>query len=302
MAEFKHGIKNGKFMDALERLAARKSWWRDVLRDRDLIVAVRNEYLNVYWQGQSIFLARFSGGEVVASTHPKYLLNPDLSGQISLQGEHFDLKKQEPKMLMRKYEPGVTLANMKRAARLFSGEEKEGVQVIATSNPSVVDVEIAFSANGLAGVGSIPRLDIAAFETADDGVDLVFWEAKLLGNPKARPKVLVDQIGKYQKIIAASKPQILESYRCVAGNLVRFAEMSEGTRKVSRDIQRVADNKAKLSVSEADVGVIVYGFGEDERDGVGKAMKKQLETTLDELKIGKHRLRFKGKPKGLRLN
>ncbi|MCS3731375.1 hypothetical protein [Bradyrhizobium betae] len=301
MAEFKHGIKNGKFMDALERLAARKSWWRDVLRDRELIIAVRKEYLNVYWQGQSIFMARFSGGEVVASTHPKYLLNPDISGQIALRGELFDMKTLEPKLLMRNYDSGVTLSKMKKAAALYSGEEKQGVHVIATSNPSVVDVEIAFNANGVADVGSIPRLDIAAFETAEEGVDLVFWEAKLFGNSEVR-KAVVNQIKKYQKVISASKPQILDSYRCVAGNLVRFAEMSEGTRNVSRDIQRVADNKAKLSVSEANVGLIVYGFDAPQRDGLGKIMKDRLQTELAGLNIGKHRIRFKGKPKGLRFN
>src|SRR5690348_8020573 len=129
MAEFKRGIKNGKFVDALERLATRKGWWRDVLRDRDLIIAVRDEYLNVYWQGQSIFMVSFRGSEVVGSTHPKYLLNPDLSGQIALRGELFDLKALESRLLMRNYESGVTLPKMKRAAGLYSGKEKQGVHV-----------------------------------------------------------------------------------------------------------------------------------------------------------------------------
>jgi hypothetical protein len=53
--KFNRGIRNEAFMAALAELAAQESWWRDVLHDRGLIIAVRNEYLNIYWQGQSIF-------------------------------------------------------------------------------------------------------------------------------------------------------------------------------------------------------------------------------------------------------
>ena len=93
MSDFSHGIKNEAFLEGLRKLSAQESWWRDVLADRWLLIAIRDEYLNVYWQGQSIFRVAFQNGEVIATTHPKYLLNPDLSGQIPLIGRSFDLEK-----------------------------------------------------------------------------------------------------------------------------------------------------------------------------------------------------------------
>jgi hypothetical protein len=185
MGDFNRGIKNEAFLEALRELAAEESWWRDVLLDRSLIIAIRSEYLNVYWQGQSIFRVGFAKGRVTASTHPKYLLNPDMSGQTSLVDGSFELgEKLQATMLTRGYEGPHTLRKLKKAAGLFSGGEKEGVHAIASSNPSVVDVEIALSANGTSDVGSLPRLDLAAFESATDHIDLVFWEAKIFDTRK----------------------------------------------------------------------------------------------------------------------
>ncbi len=51
MAAFMRGL-SPEFVRALEALAkSKQSWWRDVLEDKGLIIAVRNQYLNVYWQG-----------------------------------------------------------------------------------------------------------------------------------------------------------------------------------------------------------------------------------------------------------
>src|SRR5947208_12274647 len=104
MSDFNRGIKNEAFLEGLRRLAAEESWWRDVLLDRSLIIAIRDEYLNVYWQGQSIFRVSFVNGRVAASTHPKYLLNPDVSGQIFLAAGSFELEKLQATMLTRSYE------------------------------------------------------------------------------------------------------------------------------------------------------------------------------------------------------
>lgn len=303
MGDFNRGIKNEAFLEGLRRLAAEESWWRDVLLDRSLIIAIRDEYLNVYWQGQSIFKVSFISGRVAAATHPKYLLNPDVSGQISLVGGSFELEKLQAIMLTRSYEGADTLGKLKRAAGLFSGGEKEGVHAIATSNPSVVDVEIALSANGISDVGSLPRLDIAVFEAAADHVDLVFWEAKLFGNPQVAPRSIVIQVGKYQKVIEAFRQKLLDSYRLVAQNLVEISEMSGGVRQVGQAVQQIAEGRAQLTVSTSDIGIIVYGYDADhQRPGArGETLKKELTRSLSELGIGESRVKFRGDPKGLRL-
>ena len=79
-----------------------------------------------------------------------------------------------------------TLSKLKRAADLFSGMEKQGVHAIAQANENIVDVEIMLDATDLPTARDYPRIDIAAFEQRSDGVELVFWEAKLFANKELR--------------------------------------------------------------------------------------------------------------------
>lgn len=291
-------------MDVLAKLAAQDSWWRDVLRDRSLLIGIRNENLNVYWLGQSIFRVTLRDGEAFPTIHPKYLLNPDLSRQVSLREGVFQLGAMA--MLTSKYVPGETLGKLKRAAKLFSGEEKQGVHSIATSNPSVVDVEIALQVNGIPGIGTLPRVDLAAFEDGDRGdrVNLTFWEAKTLANPEIRSrgkKSVVEQIRKYQKMIHAYGPQLCESYAHIARNFVEIAAMSDGHRKVSLNVQKVASDQATLSVDPSNIGLIVYGYDADQSKGQVIPLRERLGAELAKLGISKDRVRFKGDPKGLKL-
>src|SRR5690242_16655224 len=90
MSEFVRGL-SGKFIVALRKLADTKSWWQEVLADPSLIIAIRNQCFDVYWRGQSIFLVSLTGDErLVATTHPKYLLDPALSKRVSFDGRNFD--------------------------------------------------------------------------------------------------------------------------------------------------------------------------------------------------------------------
>lgn len=287
MAEFKfnRGIRNEDFMGALAKLATQKSWWRDVLHDPSLIIAVRNEYLNVYWQGQSIFTVSLTKGEVIATTHPKYLLDPSLSGQVTLSGSQFGLAEFKLNMLINDYTPGVTLPLLKRAANVYSGAEKQGVHNIVRANDSVIDVEIAF--------GGESRLDLALFESDPNGkgVDLVFWEAKLLGNKELYNGSISNQIEKYRNAIKKHEGEILKSYRCVASNLVGIANMSEDPRPVGDEVKRIAEQPADLKLSEEPIGLVIYEYDEHQRSGLAKPLEEQLGR---ELKLDKKRLRFKG--------
>ena len=109
MFRFNRGIRNKRMMEKLATLAITDSWWRDVLQDENLIIAVREEYLNVYWRGQSLFKVELKGDQIVASTHPKYLLNPAISGTVPLDPEVQVFKADPDHLLMRRYEPGKTL-------------------------------------------------------------------------------------------------------------------------------------------------------------------------------------------------
>lgn len=301
---FRRGIRDGSFLNALEALAQQDGWWKDVLADKSLIIGIRNEYLNVYWQGQSIFKVTFKGGKVAASTHEKYLFNPDLKDQISLVGGSFDLDQVTEKMLTRKYEGPTTLGRLKKAAALYSGPEKEGVHEIATSDPSVVDIEIAINAAGVANVlKKTPRMDMASLQTAENGVDLVFWEAKIFSNPELEAGDIVDQIKGYQAVIDANHADFAESYWWVAKNLVKIKDWSNGARNVSPATNHAADG-ARINVRNSTIGLLVYDFTADQRDRRGKdgkTLREKLTESFEKSGLGTERFRFRGTAKGLAL-
>ena len=83
VGEFKRGLSD-EFIAALAELAQKPGWWQDVLADASLIIGIRDECLDVYWNGQSLFNADFQGGRVNVNTHVKYLLDPDRSDRVAL--------------------------------------------------------------------------------------------------------------------------------------------------------------------------------------------------------------------------
>lgn len=281
MSQFKRGIRKSGMMKALNELAKRDGWWSDVLKDKSLIIGVRDDYLNVYWCGQSLFKIEMKGGQIVATTHPKYLLDPDLSGQVRLDNGTGTFDTAKFNILMSDYRPGETLAKLKRAARVYAGDEKAGVQAIINANAHVVDVEIAFPA--LPGERSVPRIDIATFNENGNDIRLEFWEAKLLANPAVRStgeKNVVAQIRSYDRLLAEHADALVESYRVIAGNLVELAGMSAGARTVAPAIRRVAEGADLRLTDPSRVRLIVYGFDAAQKERIWKPLLKELEKDL----------------------
>lgn len=270
---FKKGLSD-TFLDALEELANETgSWWSDVLTDKGLLIAIRDGYLNVYWRGQSLFNVRLKGSRVVATTHPKYLIDPSLSKLVAFDGRSFDVAKLIESGFVRCYEGPETLRRLKRAASVYAGVEKIGVHAIATVDPSIVDVEIAMSTAGMEpasveewDAGQIPRIDIAKFQDGSGGPELVFWEAKDFGNAELRARgqdtpPVIAQIAKYEATLAHHHDAVLASYTRVAYDLQRIATMSKGIRTISPVVSAVASGTSKLRVSEDHpVGLVVFGF------------------------------------------
>jgi hypothetical protein len=295
---FRRGL-NGNFIAALEELAQKPGWWQDVLADVSLIIGIRDECFDVYWNGQSLFNANFQGGKVNANTHVKYLLDPDRSDRVALN-ENGDFHEVSTPMLAR-YTSG-TLSKLKRAADLFSGMEKQGVHAIVRANENIIDVEIRLDARDLDSDRDQPRIDIAAFEQRPNGVELVFWEAKLFANKELRaagPAPVVKQIKEYQQVLQARQSDVLSSYRCVAKNLVAIAQMSGGVRMVGSAIRAVADREELLRMSsKANVGLVIFGFDADQK-AVGGIGHKHFEKLKAEL--GEKMVRASGVADGLKL-
>jgi hypothetical protein len=296
---FKRGL-SVEFIAALKELARKDGWWRDVLQDGSLIIAIRDESLDVYWNGQSLFNVGFEGGRVKVNTHVKYLLDPDRSDRVTLKEDGTFHVVSTP--MLASYASG-TLKKLKKTADLFSGLEKQGVHAIVQSNENIVDVEICLDANDLDIKRDYPRIDIAAFEQRADGVELVFWEAKLFANKELRAKEpastkVVGQINEYKQVLQKRKTEVLSSYCRLAKNLVAIAEMSGGVRKVGHAIRAVAEGEKLWMSSPANVGLVVFGFDADQK-AVGGYGHKHFEKLKEQ--VGAKSVRACGKADGLKL-
>ena len=292
MFTFNHGIDEG-FVKKLNAEYERGGWWRSMAADPDLFIAIRDRYVNVYWNGSSLLKLTLDGEQLVGETHYKYLLRNDTrkpyvrvdDGVVKLPDAaalfHADLSD---------------VAALKQAAAAHVGEEKAGVHQIVLSNPNVVDVEVTF---GMEGNGekapATRRIDFAALRPATGGAEIVFYEAKLFSNKEVRangdtPPPVAGQIEGYRRLLVQHAPSVERSYRKVCGNLAALQGVRDRYAASLDLMGRLTSGQAGLNVSEA-VSLVVFGFDRDQRDGqVWGAHRAKLEAALGE------RLLLKGDP------
>jgi hypothetical protein len=75
---FNHQIGHD-FVNRLNAEYERGGWWRAIVSDTDLFIAIREDYLNVYHNGASLLKLTFMGDRLVGETHYKYLLRADVA-------------------------------------------------------------------------------------------------------------------------------------------------------------------------------------------------------------------------------
>lgn len=301
MGQFKKGLSDN-FVAALKQLAKKECWWKDVLADPTLIIGIRNENFDVYWHGQSVFKVKFNGKQVSVDTHVKYLLDPARSDRIPMNEDCSFALDEAP--LIKRYDGKSTLKKLKTAANLFSGGEKTGVHAIVCANENVIDVEVGLDTKDLPTEKDQPRIDIAALEKrADDGVELVFWEAKLFANKELRAAgataaKVVKQIEEYTEALRARGEEVISAYCRVAENLVAIAEMSNDARSVGPLIRAVAKGAKPTMTSPPQVGLVIFGFDADQikSGGIGDRHFQKLLTQL-----GPQLVRTRGATKGMSL-
>lgn len=300
----KRGLSE-EFLDALDELAKGPSWWRDVLDHEDTRIAVRDGYLNVYCDGQSIFKVEFDRktGTVRPSIHFKYLIRPSLADDdsgsggeyVSLKGDDFDIGTRNlGHFIHTGYRAGTdgTLGDLIRTAKRFAGDEKKYVDDIVKRDPNVIDMEIAVQNTNC-------RIDLACIEPRKGAAALVFYEVKLRANrelnvPKSVPKNnhklylqaqnpadgedngdderkergIVVQMMKYDQMLAdVDLNDVAKSYQKAAHDLRRLLARCEWRRaKLGRSINDVADGTIALTV-DPKVRLIITGFDGDQKSG-----------------------------------
>lgn len=290
-----------EFIDALQKARSDvQSWWSEVVKDRDLIIGLRGNYLNVYYRGQSLFRVTVNSGRLAASTHPKYLVDPKLSKPVSFDGRNFDIGKLADTALLAGWSPEA-LSRLKKAAKLYSGPEKTGCHSAVVNNKRLLDVEIAFSRDPATLAEEerrIPRIDFALLESEGDGYAVRFWEAKAYGNSELGSmsnqggvRTVLGQIQDYESTIAKHADELANSYAKVCQNL---SAIYSGTDRYSSDnpIAKIAQNPDLLMRVLPQVHLFIFGF-----DG---AQKKGAKKSFDEFEsiLGKDRLRIIGLPGG----
>jgi hypothetical protein len=289
---FDRGISNQKFIDAL------KGWehWKEISNDEDLYVGVRKEYINIYYQGCSLFRISYKEPHLIFETHYKYLVHPNVKKPLVLwKGERPAVEDRVKEILIHEFR----LDLLKKSSCWYAEDEKVGVHSILKSNKNVVDVEIALSPNTddePEGEDQNPkvrrvadRIDFAAIQEKDGNACIVFFEAKRFHNGELRSQIfkpaVLEQIERYEAFIEIYRPNLEESYRKVCRNLFQLAP--DRTHDL---VKEVAVGRRQLNI-DSHVRLVIFEFSADEDNGHDwKDHKKILCDYFQD------RLLMKGKP------
>lgn len=263
--------------DALAALRAmtdssKPNWWKDLLAiwapsgvdsgdksDPKLRVAVRNNYLNFYRNGQSI--ARVCFGPRVnreveprLETHVYYAFEKErVQAYAKLTASGSTLTDPTDDAGSIKYDGVETLRRWIGNADRKSGAEKRSIDRIIGANSSVIDVEMAISDGKIAS-----RIDLVDLETAPSGFRIALWEGKLYSDMRLRsnddfPKIRL-QLETYNKYCSDNQNRIdiVDSYRRTCRVLVELADMANSCGNSSSPLDpaiiAVSDGTAELAI------------------------------------------------------
>ena len=122
---FNRGLSK-ECIDALKRLAREPGdeWWKEVLANKDFLLAVRGGYLNAYAKGQFIFKIgpKVVGGGPRIKPHYKYLLEPEPERSPHAQ---FTRKSKDEMMRLYGQECGPIFIRKRRRSS-YRGQRAEG--------------------------------------------------------------------------------------------------------------------------------------------------------------------------------
>jgi len=291
MATFQKGLDQS-FVEALNNEYQKGGWWKQIADHPSLTIAVRDNYLNVYYKGNSILRLKQTGRTLTGQTHYKYVLDPSVKAPyVSWTNGALD-KGSTSQSLIENLE---NVNGLMRASAPYTTPEKDGVDVICRSNPNVVDLEIALTAtNAETDAKSALRIDMAAIQEEAGTATLQFFEAKRFDNSElrasGRPRVL-DQIARYEELITEQEQAIRESYLAIAQNLIDLEGASIPKKRRDACQKAVTAGADGLAVS-AKPGLIIFGFDKDQKDGLVWAGHR--DKLIDAL--GKERVLLKGNP------
>jgi hypothetical protein len=196
-----------------------------------LRLAIRNGYFNLYRGGQSVAKVAFGGdGGLQARIHNKYVRGDKGIGKAYIILTSAALPDRETGRL-RQYRGIADVRSWVSNANKHVGNEKRFVDLVVARNPDTIDLEMALPAYSLdRKERNAPRMDLVALEPAGDRWQIVFWEAKLAQDGRARcrgddvyPKV-VYQLAQYTRWLhyANNRQVVAAAYQKTCRLLVAF--------------------------------------------------------------------------------
>jgi hypothetical protein len=261
MTKFKRGIQNMAFIKALNELYNDKnSFWYNMINDKELFVAIREEYLNVYYKGQSICRLEYNNNVVKGRTHKKYLGIKEDGYFISENG--IILNKQS------KVKSLNEIDQLKKNIETHIGKEKENsYSEILNNNKGIFDVEITLVNNKITKPikkldYEISSIDYVALEYNEN--KLVFYEAKHFTNPEIRSRTtprVFGQISRYEEALCLHEKEVLSSYNLVLQNLNDLHILT--TRNTLN--KKLITGKISIDFKPK---LIVFGIDSDKKDDI----------------------------------
>ena len=129
---FSKGLKRG-FVETLNELYDQpESWWCKLVDDKELFLAIRENYVNVYHLGGSLLKLKPEGQGVVGEVHYKYLLRPRLT--TSEYVKVIDGVPSLPAACKMFTQNLARVREIKKATKPHASAEKSGVHDIVLSN------------------------------------------------------------------------------------------------------------------------------------------------------------------------
>jgi hypothetical protein len=281
-----------------------RGWWRKLADNPDTLIAIRNNYLNVYRHGCSIArIKRREDGELAIGVHYKFLL------KMKIAEPYIRCPKGCPEILNPQDTFISSLSEIKHInywTDTLGGLEKTGVHHVIRSNPNVIDTEIALS--GEPDESDIPatpqtakssRIDFCAVQEEKGKLFLRFFEAKdysyttalRVASDDLQPKVIA-QMREYRSKLEAQRTKIEKAYK----KSIQLADRLCGRNVLGKNIG-FSDSIQSLEVDSVP-HLVVFGFDADQRDGsyFKKHMKRLREKLFQEFGV-RGLLHLKGSPK-----
>jgi hypothetical protein len=266
MSVFIRGIENQKFIAALNN----NLQFQKLIIEEELFIAIRNEYISVYYLGQTICEVRFTNNVINWKTHYKYLNKEILDkclGKIRIDKYH---KTSDGEYL-------DDIKEIKNRAKEKGGIEKEQVtkHILMAKKLMILDVEITFGKEDGYSRRSIDYLTLEKNE--NDKFCLVFYEAKHFKNPEIRAKIkepkVFCQIKNYKEALNNTLHQIeiINSYKTVYKNIL---ELNLNVK--SRPEYLTVGNAVSFEI-DSQPRLIIFGVEPNKRNDIHiKKLKEEL--------------------------